>query len=85
MPGQIPPAAGSTTPETETEAETKKGRPGSKATFPNGLKDVHDMAAAAQALQGLGTEEMLLVAERKGASDLFVKDYTVANPSCQPA
>ena len=32
---------------------TRKGVPGDKPTFPNGLKDVHDLAAAADALSGL--------------------------------
>ncbi|TXT14135.1 uncharacterized protein COLE_00328 [Cutaneotrichosporon oleaginosum] len=36
--------------------ETKKGQPGSTPTFPNGLRDVHEMAAAAEALAGLGGE-----------------------------
>lgn len=35
------------------QVETKKGQPGSTPTFPNGLRDVHEMAAAAQALGGL--------------------------------
>jgi len=51
-----------------TEVETKKGQPGSKATFPNGLKDVHEMAAAAEALSTLNTDETMKVAERKGVS-----------------
>lgn len=33
--------------------DTRKGQPGSHADFPNGLKDVHEMAAAADALAGL--------------------------------
>ena len=32
---------------------TRKGVPGDIATFPNGLKDVHAMTAAADALSGL--------------------------------
>lgn len=40
--------------------------PGSSATFPNGLKDVHDMAAAAEALSWMGGEDVVKVAERKG-------------------
>jgi hypothetical protein len=32
---------------------TRKGVPGDVATFPNGLKDVHAMTAAADALNGL--------------------------------
>lgn len=36
--------------------ETKKGQPGSTPTFPNGLRDVHEMAAAAEALADLGGE-----------------------------
>jgi hypothetical protein len=55
----------------QTEQETRKGQPGSKATFPNGLKDVHEMAAAAEALSGLGgDDERIQVAERKGMSDV---------------
>jgi len=52
--------------EVPADIETKKGQPGSKATFPNGLKDVHEMAAAAEALSTLNTEEAVQVAERKG-------------------
>ncbi|KAL1413030.1 copper-binding transcription factor [Vanrija albida] len=44
--------------------ETKKGVPGSTPTFPNGLKDVHDMAAAAEALTGLSGDSSR-AAERK--------------------
>jgi hypothetical protein len=54
------------TPEIPIDFETKKGQPGSKATFPNGLKDVHEMAAAAEALSTMNTEEAIKVAERKG-------------------
>lgn len=51
----------STTPEI---VETRKGQPGSHATFPNGLRDVHEMAAAAEALTGLGGDTNQ-AAERK--------------------
>lgn len=54
------------------DQETRKGQPGSKATFPNGLKDVHDMAAAAEALTGMGGEdEGIKTAERKGEYPQF--------------
>jgi hypothetical protein len=53
------------------DVETRKGVPGSTPTFPNGLKDVHEMAAAAEALHGLGVDETLQVAERKGGSDVY--------------
>jgi hypothetical protein len=45
--------------------ETRKGQPGSTPTFPNGLKDVHEMAAAAEALTTFG-ESPMRVAERSG-------------------
>ncbi len=62
-----PPETAPPPTQSESDIETRKGVPGSKATFPNGLKDVHDMAAAAEALSGLGYEEQTLkVAERKG-------------------
>ncbi|WVW85477.1 hypothetical protein I302_107515 [Kwoniella bestiolae CBS 10118] len=35
------------------EVETRKGQPGSKATFPRGFKDVLELAAAANTLTGL--------------------------------
>lgn len=55
-PIQLPPPT-TTTPSTQSPAsETKKGVPGSTPTFPNGLRDVHDMAAAAEALTDLGGE-----------------------------
>lgn len=47
--------------------ETRKGQPGSHATYPNGLRDVHEMAAAAEALTGLGGETNQ-AAERKRES-----------------
>lgn len=45
--------------------ETKKGRPGDQATFPNGLRDVHEMAAAAEVLTELNEDPMQRV-ERTG-------------------
>lgn len=43
--------------------------PGSNPTFPNGLKDVHEMAQAAEALSGMGgDDEHMRMAERKGES-----------------
>jgi hypothetical protein len=45
--------------------ETKKGRPGDHATFPNGLRDVHEMAAAAEVLTELN-EDAVQRAERTG-------------------
>lgn len=51
----------------EENVETRKGVPGSAATFPNGLRDVHDMAQAAQALSFMGGEG-IKVAERQGMS-----------------
>lgn len=63
----VPAPETNVTSEQFDDYETRKGVPGSKATFPNGLKDVHDMAAAAEALSGLGQEqEAIKVAERKG-------------------
>ncbi|WVR09480.1 hypothetical protein IAU60_006548 [Kwoniella sp. DSM 27419] len=57
------------TDEAELEFETRKGQPGSKATFPRGLKDVHELAAAAEALAGLGEDDgVIKVAERKVAA-----------------
>ncbi|OCF44006.1 hypothetical protein I317_02112 [Kwoniella heveanensis CBS 569] len=48
------------------EVETRKGQPGSRATFPRGLKDVHELAAAANALAGMGDDDgVVKVAERK--------------------
>lgn len=55
---------GSVTPPVETvNAETKKGKPGSKATYPNGLRDVHEIAAAAEAL-GVLSQDGHRAAER---------------------
>ncbi|WWC71436.1 uncharacterized protein I206_105392 [Kwoniella pini CBS 10737] len=49
----------------EIEFETRKGQPGSKATFPRGFKDVLELAAAANALAGLVKEDTpYKVAER---------------------
>ena len=48
------------------EQETKKGQPGSKATLPNGLKDIHDMAAAAEALSAFQRDNEMQMAHRKG-------------------
>ncbi|WWC63439.1 uncharacterized protein I303_106041 [Kwoniella dejecticola CBS 10117] len=49
----------------EVEIETRKGQPGSKATFPRGFKDVLELAAAANALAGLVKEDTpFKVAER---------------------
>jgi hypothetical protein len=45
--------------------ETRKGQPGSNPTFPNGFKDVHEMAAAAEALTTFG-EDGMRTAERSG-------------------
>lgn len=51
----------------EPEIETRKGQPGSKPTFPRGLKDVHEIAAAANALQGWGEDDQVVkAAERTG-------------------
>jgi hypothetical protein len=41
--------------------ETRKGRPGSKATFPNGLRDVHE-----KSLADISGEEAYQAAERSG-------------------
>jgi hypothetical protein len=57
--------------ETEGVIETRKGVPGSMATFPNGLKDVHEMSAAAEALRGFTTDDQIRVAERTGQSFSF--------------
>lgn len=54
----------SSTPTPPRPTETKKGQPGSTPTFPNGLRDVHEMAAAAEALADLGGESGA-AAERK--------------------
>ncbi|KAI9637586.1 uncharacterized protein MKK02DRAFT_9645, partial [Dioszegia hungarica] len=52
-------ASGSTTPIEAMESfETRKGQPGSSATFPNGLKDVHEMNAAVEALTGFAEDPM---------------------------
>lgn len=48
-----------------TDVETRKGVPGSIPTFPNGLRDVHEMSAAAEALTSINHEEIRL-AERSG-------------------
>ncbi|WRT68538.1 uncharacterized protein IL334_005515 [Kwoniella shivajii] len=49
----------------EFELETRKGQPGSKATFPRGFKDVLELAAAANALAGMVEEDSAFkVAER---------------------
>lgn len=51
----------------EPEFETRKGQPGSKPTFPRGLKDVHELAAAANGLQGLREDDQVVrAAERTG-------------------
>ncbi|ORY35493.1 hypothetical protein BCR39DRAFT_510076 [Naematelia encephala] len=47
---------------------TRKGVPGSTPTFPNGLRDVHDMAAAADVLSTLGSEDTQKLAERSVAN-----------------
>ncbi|WVF67540.1 hypothetical protein IAT40_002296 [Kwoniella sp. CBS 6097] len=53
-------------PPAVVEVETRKGQPGSRATFPRGLKDVHELAAAANALAGMGDDDgVIKVAERK--------------------
>lgn len=52
--------------------ETKKGRPGDQATFPNGLRDVHEMAAAAEVLSELN-EDSVQRAERTGMSVVLIQ------------
>ncbi|WVQ95087.1 hypothetical protein IAU59_002181 [Kwoniella sp. CBS 9459] len=60
-----PSAEGEVSPAV-VEVETRKGQPGSRATFPRGLKDVHELAAAANALAGMGDDDgVIKVAERK--------------------
>ncbi|WWC90482.1 uncharacterized protein L201_005418 [Kwoniella dendrophila CBS 6074] len=52
--------------EKEEEIETRKGQPGSKATFPRGFKDVLEAAAAANALTGMLQEDSTVkIAERR--------------------
>lgn len=68
--------------EAEDDVETKKGQPGSKATFPNGLRDVHEMAAAAEALAQFNLEEQQRTVERSGESGAWSRvnaDRTVAH------
>ncbi|KAK8854688.1 hypothetical protein IAR55_003427 [Kwoniella newhampshirensis] len=56
----------SLTEDTEVEVETRKGQPGSRATFPRGLKDVHELSAAADSLAGQERDDgVVKVAERK--------------------
>jgi hypothetical protein len=49
------------TPYSPENDETRKGRPGSKATFPNGLRDVHEKSFAE-----VSGEEAYQAAERSG-------------------
>jgi len=49
------------TPYSPENDETRKGRPGSKATFPNGLRDVHEKSSA-----DMHGEEAYQAAERSG-------------------
>ncbi|KAL7422411.1 copper-binding transcription factor [Cryptotrichosporon argae] len=55
------------TPGSNDSQETRKGQPGSTPSFPNGLKDVHELAAAADALGGL-SREAPVAAERSVAN-----------------
>ena len=65
-------ARGRVTPPVENvNAETKKGKPGSRATYPNGLRDVHEIAAAAEAL-GVLSQDGHRAAERSRAFSLLV-------------
>ncbi|WVQ71960.1 hypothetical protein IAR50_001502 [Cryptococcus sp. DSM 104548] len=57
---ETPSAEGSTIPAPEPEVETRKGQPGSRPAFPRGLKDVHELSAAANALQGLGEDDAVV-------------------------
>ncbi|WVN86318.1 uncharacterized protein L203_101481 [Cryptococcus depauperatus CBS 7841] len=59
------------TSRSSPEMETKKGQPGSRATFPNGLKDVHELAAAASALQGLGDDDQVVKAAERTVQALL--------------
>lgn len=60
-------ASAAANPSVEPEFETRKGQPGSKPTFPRGLKDVHELAAAANGLQGLREDDQVVrAAERTG-------------------
>ncbi|EIW68362.1 hypothetical protein TREMEDRAFT_14527, partial [Tremella mesenterica DSM 1558] len=54
----------SPSPTRQAETETRKGQPGSTPTYPNGLKDVHEMAAAAEVL-GVLSHEGHMAAERQ--------------------
>lgn len=47
--------------------ETRKGQPGSRPTFPNGFRDVHEMSAAAEALADMNEVTAMKQAERSGA------------------
>ncbi|ORX38372.1 hypothetical protein BD324DRAFT_620604 [Kockovaella imperatae] len=66
MPGSSRPIQPSQDPN--DHMETRKGQPGSKATLPNGLKDIHDMAAAAEALSAFQRENEMQMAHRKVAN-----------------
>ncbi|KIR33342.1 ligand-regulated transcription factor [Cryptococcus deuterogattii MMRL2647] len=55
----------------EPEFETRKGQPGSKPTFPRGLKDVHELAAAANGLQGLREDDQAVRAAERTVQALL--------------
>lgn len=46
----------------DVDMATRKGKPGSRATFPNGLRDVHEMSYAEAS-----HDEAFQAAERQGA------------------
>ncbi|WVQ68403.1 uncharacterized protein L199_006611 [Kwoniella botswanensis] len=73
--------------ETEVEIETRKGQPGSKATFPRGFKDVLELAAAANALAGLVKDDVgYRIAERSVSALLNPCKCQSGGPCkcCQP-
>lgn len=69
----IPESSGASNDESGGEefVETKKGQPGSSATFPNGLRDVHEMSATIASKE----EDPLRSAERSGEC-IFPDNHT---------
>ncbi|WVQ79676.1 hypothetical protein IAT38_001776 [Cryptococcus sp. DSM 104549] len=66
-----PSGTSGTTSSEDKEVETRKGQPGSKATFPNGLRDVHEMAEAASSLAGLGDDDGVVKAAERTVQALL--------------
>ncbi|ODN85445.1 hypothetical protein L198_07526 [Cryptococcus wingfieldii CBS 7118] len=80
-------AEGSTAPAAEPEVETRKGQPGSRPAFPRGLKDVHELSAAANALQGLGEDDAVVKSAERTVQALLNPcrcDYGGPCSCCEP-